>query len=377
MTAADIDVLVCRLTENVLYLSGYFPIVGIALMVFPREGDPVLLAPIDELAWVEDGWVSDVRTFTVWRVNDPGSPAEHIVTLLLELASEHAFPMKRIGFEGSFEHIAPPFISSEPSVPTVASLARLKEIFPESEFVDATGLLHRVRGVKTPREVESLRRTNEIAGFGFLAWEQACRDHATEAEAAAAFEYAVSAKGVGYNGARSASAWAWVSSGPATGISGYLRPQTTRRISDGDFVLSEVSICVDGFWADLARTIVVGEPTESQRELFELTKASLELGVANLTAGARAGDIDEMCRTALGERSKYLPHHVGHGIGVRLHEPVPLLVPGSDQILEAGMVCCIEPAVYIPDVGGIRNEHMVHITAGEPDVLSADIPIGL
>jgi Xaa-Pro aminopeptidase len=66
----NLDALVCRLTENVLQLSGYWPILGRSVVIFPREGEPVLLAPVSEEGEAERGWISDVRTFRAWRIGD-------------------------------------------------------------------------------------------------------------------------------------------------------------------------------------------------------------------------------------------------------------------------------------------------------------------
>lgn len=377
MAADNVDVLVCRLTENVLFLTGYYCIMGFSAVVFPREGEPILVAPRGEGDWVADGWVTDVRIFTIFKEHEPGSPSEQIARRLKEIGAEGKFPTARIGYEGSFEQIAPPVLAAEPVVPTATSLAAIKDAFPDAELVDATGVLNRARRLKTAYDVEKLRRVNEVGAFGYAAWREACLAKSTEAEAAAAFQHAVTAEGIGYNGARFAMAWPQVSSGLTTGIWGDYQPTTAKRIEEGDFVLCEVAVCVDGYWADLTRTLVVGEPNERQLQLFELARGSLEVGIENTRPGVRGADIDRMCREALGDHRQYLEHHVGHGLGWRYHEPFPALTPSSEHVLEAGMYFAIEPAVYVGGFGGCRNEENVLVTENGADVLSRVIPIGL
>ena len=70
LAESNIAALVCRLTENVLMLGGYWPILGRSVVVFPTEGKPVLIAPVSEGGEAEGGWISDVRTFRAWRIGD-------------------------------------------------------------------------------------------------------------------------------------------------------------------------------------------------------------------------------------------------------------------------------------------------------------------
>lgn len=85
LQAARLGAVVCRLPENILLLSGYWPMNGFALLVFPVEGEPVLVAPVAENELAQDGWVGDIRTFP-WGLVDSGDPFESIARILGQIA---------------------------------------------------------------------------------------------------------------------------------------------------------------------------------------------------------------------------------------------------------------------------------------------------
>lgn len=383
MEEADLDVVVCRLAENVLVLSGFFVVLGYAAVVFPREGEPILIASSREESWFNDGWITDVREFPMWDPRQAGTPqathfssGEHINTRLAAIAHEGRFPARRVGYEGSFEFIAPPVIVPEPVVPGEPSKAALQAAFPGAELVDATGVINRVRAYKTPRDVELLRRANEVNAFGLEAWRDVCLAEGTEAEAAAAYQGAITSRGIGYKGARFAMGWPQTWGGLDTGEWVY-KPTSDRRIREGDLVMIELACCVDGYYVDSTRTIVVGEPTDAQRQLFDATQAGMDAALAKAAPGVRAADVDLAAREAMGTYREHMLHHVGHGLGWKYHEPIPTLTPLSEDVLEPGMYFAVEPAAYIKGVGGVRNEHNVLCTAAGIDVLSDQFPIAL
>jgi Xaa-Pro dipeptidase len=383
MAKANVDVLVCRLAENVVFLSGFFCVLGYAAVVFPVAGDPILIASSREEEWYTRSWVKDVRTFPMWDARDVSTPqathfssGEHVNRLLKQIALEKHFPARRVGYEGSFEFIAPPVIVPEPVVPGEPSMKGLRAAFPDAELVDATEVLNRARAIKTKRDVECLRRTHEVTALGLEAWKSACLNHTTEAEAAAAFQAAVTSKGIGYKDAMFAMGWPQVFSGPLTEEWVY-RPSSQRRINDGEFVIIELAVCVDGYYSDLTRTIVVGKPNEKQRALFDATHRALLAGLKMAKPGVRAADIDKIAKETLGEYSKYVLHHSGHGLGWKYHEPIPTLTSNSTDVLDVGMYFAIEPAAYVPGVGGVRNEHNAVVTANGCEILSDIFPISI
>jgi len=141
-------------------------------------------------------------------------------------------------------------------------------------------------------------------------------------------------------------------------------PPSERVVGEGDLVLVDLVPRLGGYWADSCSTLVVGEPPPPAREAHARARAALERALETIRPGIRAGDLDAAVR----EASPGYPHHTGHGVGTTTHEQ-PRIVPGSDRMLEPGMVIALEPGAYGED-WGVRVEHVVVVTEDGCDVLS-------
>jgi methionyl aminopeptidase len=129
-----------------------------------------------------------------------------------------------------------------------------------------------------------------------------------------------------------------------------------RAVHEGDLVKLDVGAVVDGFHADSAVTIPVGEPSPEALKLIETTERALWAGLAEAREGRRLGDIGAAVQTvAEGAGFSVVREYVGHGVGRSLHEepPVPNYgSPGKGYKLAQGIVIAIEPMV---NVGGYET----------------------
>jgi Xaa-Pro dipeptidase len=278
-----------------------------------------------------------------------------------------------IGIERSSEIIAPTYRHAEPVVPAAPWYALLRDVFPEATLKDADDLLARSRAIKTAYELERIRIANEIAALGLARLKELATPGRTEAEVGAAIEAEIRARGVGYRGARLVRASAEVNAGPEGSYKGYLLvPSTSRVIREGDWVMVELATVVDGYWSDLTRMAVAGEPSPRQREIYELIRKAQRAAIESLRPGVPAEEVDAAARKIIREAGygDYFVHITGHGVGYRYHELIPLLAPGVRMPLEAGMVCTVEPGIYILGFGGVRIEDNVAVTANGPQILS-------
>ena len=371
LAEARLDALICRLPENLVCLTGYYPHVGLSFVVYPATGAPVAIVPRLEVPDAERGLVGDIRSFDTWRIRD-AAPLDSVGRILADIAGELNLLGGRVGFEGSFEAVSPSQLAGElflGSAPTRDTIARSIGADP----IDATDVLNLIRAVKTPREIEKLRLASEVATLGLRVFREQARPGRTEAQVAAAVEAEIYARGVGYQDVRYARGWAQVFSGPNT-IEGWFYPVSSARvIESGDLVVIELGTVVDGYWSDLTRTVAAGGKASSrQRELYdrvvEAQQASFRAarpGVLGKTADAAGREL--LARAGLGE---YFAHHTGHGIGFRYHEPIPSVHPASSDVLRAGHVHSIEPGIYAPEFGGIRVEDIAVVHDGGAEFLS-------
>lgn len=145
---------------------------------------------------------------------------------------------------------------------------------------------------------------------------------------------------------------------------------TDYRMQSGDLFILDYSVVLEGYRSDFTNTIAVGEPTSEQQDLFALCEAALQAGEETLKAGVAARDVFAEVTKPLDEAGRGpLSHHAGHGIGLAHPEP-PILVPESDDVLEAGNIVTLEPGLYIEGIGGMRIEHNYLITADGSERLS-------
>jgi Xaa-Pro dipeptidase len=371
MAAQRLDALVCRLPENVVMLSGHWPLIGWSFLVFPVDSTPVLIVPhCDQREALADLWEAVVKPFRFGVLSAP-DPFDAIADLLKELAAGKNW--RRIGYEGSFETTAPPWNAAEVAVPAALTASVLQRVFGPESLMDASGLLLDQRACKTAWEATQLRRVNEIAAMGLAVFREQVAPGATGIELVTAVEAAIMRQGTGYQGAKCVRAFAQVSTGPAETAIAY-RPMeitTTRPLGDGELALLELAVVADGFWSDRTRVHVAGTPTDTQVVVFDLVLQAQVAAIATARAGVTAGAVDEAARAIIrdgGYEDEFL-HVTGHGLGFKYHEPTPLLLPGSEEILRSGMVSSVEPGIYFEAMGGIRIEDNILVTESGAEVM--------
>jgi Xaa-Pro dipeptidase len=372
LSDVGLDALICRLPENVLLLTGYWPMNGISFACLPQSGDPVLIVPEAERSWAEAGRWAEVRTFGSGGVDD-GNPLRAVAAHLRDLRPRLGLASSpRVGYEGSFESVAPPHVAGEAVAVAIPTRAMLEAVFG-AEPVDATTVLDEQRAVKTPAELAGVRRAVAVGDLGCAAFRAALRPGATEVEVAAAVDAAIQTTGVGFQGASRARGWATVLAGAAGAEAG--RPfqvSRTRPIAEGELAILELGVVVEGYWADLTRVAVAGEPSARQREVHALVLAAHDAAIAALRPGATGRAVDAAAREVIATAGfgAQFPHQTGHGLGFRYHEALPLLHPRYDRPLAAGMVTSVEPGIYLPGDFGLRIEDDVLVTDSGAESLS-------
>ena len=147
---------------------------------------------------------------------------------------------------------------------------------------------------------------------------------------------------------------------------------SAREIEAGDLLLLDFGARVDGYCADITRTVVVGRSADSrQREVYELVQGVQKIAREGVRAGMSGKEADALARTPIEEAGlgDAFEHSLGHGLGLEVHEE-PRLSKLNDNPLPIGSVVTIEPGVYLPGWGGVRIEDDVHLSEDGPVLLS-------
>ncbi|NNE11639.1 MAG: aminopeptidase P family protein [Ilumatobacter sp.] len=146
-----------------------------------------------------------------------------------------------------------------------------------------------------------------------------------------------------------------------------------RRIVEGDTVVIDVGGLVDGYHSDMTRSYVVGrEPTDEQREVYEVLRGVQLAGLDVVASGVAAKDVDAACRERIHDAGygDWIRHSVGHGVGLLIHEE-PFEAPTSTAELRTGDVVTVEPGLYRVGFGGFRIEDLVEVTSTGCRILTA------
>lgn len=140
---------------------------------------------------------------------------------------------------------------------------------------------------------------------------------------------------------------------------------------EGDMLVTGASSLIWGYRCELERTMFVGPPSAEHRRWFQLMLGAQETAFDAMRPGRRCADVDRAVRDYFdreGIRETWR-HHVGHGLGMEVHE-APFLDVGDDRVLEPGMVFSVEPGIYVPGVGGYRHSDTVAITGDGIELLT-------
>lgn len=225
---------------------------------------------------------------------------------------------------------------------------------PNLRLVCATGSLRDCRRTKLPGEIEQLRRAARLLERGIKAAFAAAEVGVSERYIAARIASAV-VEGGGVP--RSLA----VTSGPRSALVDAFA--TERELQPGDLLRLDLSCTFQGYWADMARTAVVGNPSPLQRRYFDAVSSGLAAQRENLRAGIEARQLFDVAVKATRGNGipQYRRHHCGHGIGVTINE-FPVLSPENTARLESGMVLCIETPLYAAGWGGMMTEDIVEVT---------------
>jgi len=233
------------------------------------------------------------------------------------------------------------------------------------EPVRTEGLVSRLRRIKDAAEIDAIRRAATLTDRAYEHALDTLRPGVREVEIALEIE-----RFVRTHGGDGMAFEVIVASGPRSAMPhGTASPKP---IEEGELVTIDMGARVDGYCADMTRTVGVGEVATAHRELFEAVLEAECAALAEVRPGAHGKDLDTVARDVLTTHGfgEAFTHSLGHGVGLDVHEG-PALSSKSQDELAAGMVVTIEPGAYYPGDAGVRIEDLAVVTDDGHEVLSA------
>jgi len=347
MTSEGIDALVAVSPENFAYITG-FVVPSQSLMRWRHAACIVTAAGRCALLVVDMEESTTRAKAGVVEVRSWGEFTDKPMTALASLLTDLGLASGRIGTELDY-------------LPARA-FGDLTAALPRAAFVPGDELLGRLRQIKTPEEVEHLRRLSRIADRSIGEALRAVHVGSSEMDIAARVTRGIFEQGaenfkllIVATGERSV----FPNVGP-----------TERRLRAGDICRVEIFSVSNGYHAGVCRTARVGPAPPHAEAIWRNLIECKYLTLGMIKPGASSGAIYQAFIEHLGKLKLPPIKFVGHGIGLHLHER-PYLGPHADVSLEEGMVLGIEPLVYNTGHGyGMQNKDMVTVTATGCSLLS-------
>ena len=352
MRGLGIELFMSCTPENMYYLTGFNSrgYYSHQCLFLPLQGEPwIVTRLLDAANVVHQTWLEPGVSY-----RDEEDPVEITVRSI----SDRGFGSAAIGLELSSWFL------------TAQTYSRMTELLPSAAFKDAAGLVEKQRLVKSPAEIEYLRRAAKAVGTGMRAAIDATHAGARDGDiAAAAYRDRILA-GSEYVGSP-----VYVQTGPESAV-----PHNNwsgRRVESGDVVFYEMGASVKRYHCALMRTSVVGPPSPVAARAGAAVVEALAASIDAIKPQVRAGDVDAAGRDVIA-RAGFSENHtlrIGYPIGIGypptwVGRGVFGLNRGTPDLLEAGMVFHVIPWIHVPGVGGFGNSATVLVTDGGAEELT-------
>ncbi len=361
---SDTDTFLVLNAKNIFYLTGFsFIPTERPIILIIHKGEVDFFVPALEIDHVRHqvSFVNNVFSYSEYP--DEKHPMHHLSEVLL---NDLKVAPNRVGAEGGG---APSYWGYKG--PSFEEATGLKfRLFPD--------IVMEMRVIKEPEEIDLMRESSKWADrvhkylqeytregeneidVAIRASMQGSRDMVTElGEDYRPTGFSMFPASAGYRG----------QIGPNSYFPHALSGGTV--FSKGDTLVTGASSDVYGTRSELERTMFIGEPSDQQRELFDIMLKAQTTALETAGPGVRCADIDRAVRQVFKEKgvSHLVRHHSGHGLGMEGHEP-PFLDIGSDDVLKQGMVFSCEPGIYEKGLGGFRHSDTFVVTEDGVEVLT-------
>jgi len=338
---------------HVMYLSGYEPYFGDTMMVLPQDEKFDALLEIDEAIYFPSDctWVKNIKL-----------SRDHVDTVKQYLQSI-SLSKPKVGIVGEY--------SMSPALYT-----HFQEELGPSCVEPASDIVESERIVKSNWELQCIRQASSIAKKGIEAVVKFAKSGMLDMEITSEIERVCRLAGSEFF-----PHYTMVKSGPDLKYLGWWWKCGKRRLQQGDTFVLDFGTMYAGYCCDISRPFILGQPSQAQKDVFEIIKQAHETGRKAASAGTLASDVDKAVRKVYKE---IWPENKcwgwGHGVGLEVHEwpfigyhEITHNNAYRDTVLKENTVISIEPTIFIPNVGPFQIEDEFVVTKTGAERLN-DIP---
>jgi len=366
LTKMDLKALVVTEGMNTAYVTGILPGTTFypnwerpGATVIPLDGEPFTIQ--NELIGYgirlalerKRAWITDVR---LWQEHPRLTNRLHIRRelglMLSEGLKERGITKGQVGVDAAslvLHNLIAPYL-------------------PNVECVNASSILREMRMVKCEEELRLIRKAGELSDWAQKKYQESAsvgkRIYALDAEIAHVLAIETTEKYPEYHIGVSSHTIGFGPYSWAGGPGGY----KGTKIERGHTLNNAISVRLNGYGVENERTMVVGQPSEKQRKIFNVATEAQKKGVSKCVEGNRVSDIDAASQEVIEKAGygEYITHRAGHGIGLGGHEHWDDMAYDHMKMKE-GMVTSVEPAIYIYLDSGYRHSDTVIIGKREPE----------
>ena len=369
MEEEQLDAVILAAAENVCYLTGYSNPVQkvrpndlVTYFVKVREEKPVLItggAGVGLTAeLMSDIKVSLFSPFPIQKIREPASLKDRV---LLSMIENDCFQTEAEAVKNALGKIRLLRVGVDNTCMSWNAYHTIQSS-TDAELVNIQERMEAFRKIKDEAEVILLRHAAQITEKAFIHTFRELKEGMTELDVQMIYHKNVILHGgslffsiIGFDGNGAYPNW-------TPGI---------RELKKGTVIRFDIGCQYKNYCADIARTVYFGDEPEHTQKVYDGVKAGFEAAIDLIRPGVKACDLFHKATEII--RNAGIPEfnrlHCGHGIGLNLYEGVHIK-PQDSQVLQPGMVFCLETPYYVHGEGGYQVENMIHVVNGGCEVLN-------
>ena len=346
------------------------------ILSLEKDIEPAIIVPMIQIDYLfsSSTWIKDVRYYGSFFINEAEGlnleslppigkrlaevyrsveRGKELFVVLKETLDEKGLSSSRLGLdEGGLN-------------PT--TFQKVVKELPDAEIVDGTGIFYETRLVKTPEEIERMKKGAEINVRAIEVVNDALKEGVTEQEMWELYDSEVRKDGA-FN------VYPIVAAGPcysAVVLSPGFKP-SGRPLERGDIIRIDCDLIYDYYFSDVARSGVIGEASGTKKRYHEALHAGFERAQEAIKPGVKPSKIFRIAVDTI--RNSGIPAYdrpvCGHGIGIECYNPLLSISPKSNIPLEEGMTLNLETPYYELGLGGYNLENTILVTRNGHEILS-------